>query len=97
MLKGIHHADMNTKDPLNVAQIYSTAAGLSLSTIGNRALNNGRFFKRLLAGHGCTVRNHNRMLQYLSDHWPANLAWPSEIPRPVPSADSPASRTGEAA
>ena len=28
--------------------------------------------------------------QWFSDHWPADLAWPSDIPRPPPLPDSPA-------
>ena len=31
-----------------------------------------------------------RIIQWFSDHWPADLAWPHDIPRPDPSPDSPA-------
>ena len=79
---------MHFDDLLALARIYSATTRLSLSTIGNHALNNGRFFQRLLQGEGCTVRNYNRVLQWFSDHWPEGLAWPQDIPRPEPSADS---------
>ena len=79
---------MHYEDILFIARSYSRAVGVSLSTIGNRALNNGRFFNRLSRGNGCTVRNYNRACQYLSDHWPEDLDWPPDIPRPEPSADA---------
>ena len=41
---------------------------------------------RLRRGHTITLRRVARVLQWFSDHWPADLEWPSDIPRPLPSA-----------
>ena len=46
--------------------------------------------RRLRAGADITSRRAERIIQWLSDHWPAALAWPSDIARPQPSPDTPA-------
>ena len=46
---------------------------------------NPYFFTRLHDGMGCTVKTYSRVLQWFSDHWPPDLAWPTSIPRPKPS------------
>lgn len=38
------------------------------------------------------MRRARKALQWFSDNWPLNLEWPSDIPRPVPTPDSPATR-----
>ncbi len=40
---------------------------------------------------------YNRVLQWFSDHWPGELPWPPDIPRPAPSPDSLAAAAGPAA
>ena len=42
-----------------------------------------------------TSRRAARITQWFSDHWPEDLAWPVDIPRPAPSPDSPAARPPE--
>lgn len=39
-----------------------------------------------------TLKRYGKVTQWFSDHWPVDLEWPSEILRPVPSADSPAAK-----
>ena len=56
-------------------------------TIGRLAAGSGDFYARLKNGHDLTTRRAASVVQYLSDHWPADLAWPSDIPRPLPSPD----------
>ena len=41
----------------------------------------GRFFKRVKEGR-VTIRRAERVCQWFSDHWPADLEWPAGIPRP---------------
>ena len=78
-----------------LAQCYAEARGIALSTLGRLAVGNSAILARIRTGH-TTVRTLKRFVQYLSDHWPADLEWPVEIPRPAPSEpESPA--THEAA
>ena len=65
-----------------LASTYAGHHNVSLSRIGFLAVNDGKFFTRIQAGKSCTVRTYNRTLQWLSDHWPADLPWPDDIPRP---------------
>ena len=76
---------------------YGAATGLTSRTVSTYAAGSGDFCDRLERGHDLTTRRAAKVTQWLSDNWPADLAWPPDIPRPLPSADSPASRTGEAA
>ena len=46
---------------------------------------NPSFFPQLTEGRTCTLRIYCRVIQWFSDNWPADLAWPSDIPRPAPT------------
>jgi len=70
---------------VQLAQTYSLRVHLSLSRIGFLAANDGKFFGRLANGKTCTLRTSDRVLQWFSNHWPVDLAWPPDIPRPLPS------------
>ena len=76
---------------VRLARIVADARGVSLWRIGHLAAGRGSFFVDIAAGQrSCTVSTYDRVLQWFSDHWPADLEWPSDIPRPDPSPDSPA-------
>ena len=66
-----------------------------MASLGTYLVRDAYFFNRLAQGR-VTIRRAERALQWLSDHWPADLDWPSGIPRPDPSAGAPNER-GEAA
>ena len=55
----------------------------SVHTIGRYAAGSGDFYSRLVDGHDLTTRRADRVTAWLSDHWPADLAWPADIPRPA--------------
>ena len=63
------------------------AAGCAPSTMSRRCGGSGDIYARLLAGRDITGRRAERIMQWLSDHWPADLEWPVDIPRPAPRAD----------
>lgn len=81
---------MYSETLLKLATAYSEARGLSLATVGTYAVNDGSFFKRLAEGR-VTIRRAEEAVRWLSDHWPADLDWSPEIPRP------PANRKQDAA
>ena len=70
-----------------LSQCYADHRRLSLSRVGFLAANDGKFFVRLKAGKTCTLRTTERVLQWFSDHWPEDLDWPTDTPRPRPSSD----------
>ena len=54
------------------------------------ASGSGATYARLAAGADITTRRAARIVQWLSDAWPASATWPTDIPRPAPPADRPA-------
>ena len=70
-------------------RLYAQNLGLSTSRVSFLVVGYGTFYKRLESGCSCTLKTYNRVLQWLSDHWPVDLAWPADILRPPPAEDSP--------
>ena len=78
-------ASNDIRNILTVAEHYAAKQGLSLSTVSLYAAGQGRLLDRLRDGWGITVRRRDRIMSWFSNHWPSDLAWPSDIPRPEPS------------
>lgn len=74
---------METLTLVRLAETYAGHHSLSLSTVSTYARNDGKFFDRLRSGAGCTLKTAAAVLQWFSDHWPEDLAWPQEIARPA--------------
>ena len=66
---------------------YARHTGRTVGTISLYATGSGATYARLAAGRDITTRRAARVVQWLSDHWPAGAEWPSDIPRPTPSPD----------
>ena len=77
---------------LTLADLFSAATGKAETTIAKHAAGQAYVFQRLRDGCSITARRYNRIVQWFSDHWPADLLWPADLPRPVPSLDSPAAQ-----
>lgn len=69
---------------------YAEATNVAPATVSLRSAASGGLYRRLRDGHSITVRRAERIIQWLSDHWPADLPWPDGIDRPSPSPESPA-------
>ena len=70
---------------VTLADGYARWRGVSLWRVGHLAANRGSFFVDLRDGRRhCQTNTYSRVLQWFSDHWPASLAWPGEVPRPAP-------------
>ena len=74
-----------TADLQVICGLYRNATGRSEARISDLACANPYLFKRLRASKGCTIATYNRVLAWFSDHWPASVQWPAEIPRPQPA------------
>lgn len=72
-------------DLLAVAQIYATAKGLKLSSLGNYVRGDSTYFIKLKRGKTrmvCEV--YDEIMQWLSDRWPEDVRWPPHVARPNP-------------
>ncbi len=69
---------------------FTAEAGMALGALSSRALDEGKALRQFMDGErSLTLPRAERLLQYLSDHWPASADWPEELPRPAPSPASP--------
>ena len=80
---------MSTDRLIRLAESYARHHRLALSTVGRLAGGHGHFFDRVANGR-VTFRRVDRSIQWFSDHWPAELGWPHELPRPEPTPGAPA-------
>lgn len=80
---------MSTDTLIRLAQLYTAHTGLTLSTVSSYSANDGKWLPRIESGEaGCTVRRLQRVTRWFSDNWPADLAWPRDIPRPSKSKEA---------
>lgn len=73
---------METLTLVRLAEAYAEHLQLTLSTVSTYARSDGKFFGRLKAGAGCTLKTASTVVQWFSDNWPEDLAWPKDIARP---------------
>ena len=76
---------METLTLVRLAEAYAEHCSLTLSTGSPYARNDGKFFDKLKAGAGGTLKTASAVVQWFSDNWPDDLAWPKDIVRPLPS------------
>jgi hypothetical protein len=76
---------MDTKMLVNLAEAYAAHRGLKLSTVATYAATDGKFFKSLSEGAGCTIRKAAVVVAWFDQAWPSDLQWPPQIPRPSKS------------
>jgi hypothetical protein len=76
---------MDPNHLLRLARLYGAhvkSPPLSLNRVGVRAGTHTRLFERIEAGRGCHSETFGRVLAWFDANWPADLAWPRDIPRP---------------
>lgn len=94
---------MDTQHLVRLAGIYAEARQITMASLGTYLVRDAYFFDRLGRGR-VTIRRAERALRRLADLWPADLDWPSDVPRPAPRAaaepgpgsGSPARKPGQA-
>ncbi len=80
---------MVTRDQiLSLAKAFSDHIDRSEATLSNRIVGHARLFSRLRAHKGCTLETAHTVHVWFSDNWPADLAWPRDIPRPPKSKEA---------
>jgi len=77
---------MNTDTLVRLTDLFADHVGLKRSTVSTYAANDGKLIDRLASGQAsCTIRRAEVVCQWFSDHWPADLTWPRDVPRPHPA------------
>ncbi len=67
---------------LKLAHAYADFKNLKLSTISTYSSNHGSFLSNLEKGSSLTVHRARKIIDWFSENWPADLAWPNDIERP---------------
>ena len=75
------------EDILRLADRYAAARRIATSTLARIATGSSTWLDRCATGR-VTVRSANAVVQWLSDHWPNELEWPTDIARPRSVSDS---------
>jgi hypothetical protein len=78
---------MTTEQLVRLAEIYGQHRSLTLKTVSTYAMGGGRYFDALKKGANITIRVADRLSIWFSDHWPSDLEWPTDIPRPEPKKE----------
>jgi len=61
---------------------WAVGRGVSVSTASRLLSGSGDTVDRMERGMSLTARRAAAIIQKASDHWPTDLEWPPEIPRP---------------
>jgi hypothetical protein len=76
-------------DLLFLTEALAAHRNWSMNTVSLRAAGKGTYLADLLAGKvGITLARRDRILQWFADHWPEDLEWPRDIPRPSKSKEA---------
>ena len=73
------------RDMLATCESFCERTGKKPSTVGTYAVNDGKFFDRLGGDAKFQFDTYQRVMQWFSDHWPSDAAWPEGIHRPAPN------------
>lgn len=67
---------------LTLATALAQHRKVSTARVATQCANHGAFFSRLKTGATCTVDRYLQIKQWFSDHWPADLLWPTGVDWP---------------
>lgn len=70
---------------LHLSDLYAGHEGVDDTTLSWRVFGDTKKLRAIRAGRDIQVRRCERAMQWLSDHWPADLEWPVRIFRPPPT------------
>lgn len=76
---------------VTLCELFAENTGRSISTVSRHATGSGETIARLRRGRNITTRRAENALRFLSEHWPASLVWPGDIPRPEQTGSATAS------
>ena len=73
-----------------LAELLAAHRDRSPSTVCRWASGDGALYARLRNGKAITTHRAARLVQWFSEHWPDDLAWPADVPRPATAEGLPA-------
>lgn len=70
---------------LVLVEAYCRAAGIAEATLSSRVFRDGKRLAQIREGADVGARRLEAAVRWLSENWPAEFDWPSEIERPAAS------------
>lgn len=68
---------------LRVSDVYCAETGIGRQRLSTLMLGAGHRLDTIAAGGDLKTRTCERAMQWLSDNWPADAAWPKGVDRPL--------------
>lgn len=66
---------------VTLAHAFSAATGVSVGAVSHRVFDDSKKIPAMEGGADITVRRYNMAVRWFSENWPADTAWPADIPR----------------
>lgn len=76
---------------IRIASTYAERAGVEMKTVSYRVFGDTKKLPAMMNGADITVSRFNDAVRWFSDNWPADLAWPVGVDRPVSGSGEPSS------
>lgn len=67
---------------LMLARRYAQRRNITLSSVSTYACGDGSIFEKLSQGKSITAVRARKVINWFSENWPADLAWPDGVERP---------------
>ena len=80
-----------------VFDTFVVHSGVAESTLSDRLLRSGTRFRHIRKSSDISTGTFERVVQWLSDHWPEGVEWPEDVERPQPTATADVAQAAEAA
>ena len=72
---------------ITLIRSFAEARGLSVSYASRLLTGSGDTVDRVAAGASITARRAETIVRRAAQNWPADRAWPADIPRPAPACE----------
>ena len=74
---------------ISLAERYGSALSVPASTVSSRVFDDSKKLTAIRdAGADLTLTRYSGALRWFSENWPADLAWPDDVPRPAPVSEA---------
>jgi hypothetical protein len=74
---------------LDLIETYGEANKISGSRVTTIAMGSGNVYRTLKEGGNITLNRVEDAVRWFSTNWPADLAWPADVPRPLAPVSEP--------
>ena len=67
---------------VRIADLYAASAGIGRKRLSTIVFNRGAKLDGIASGGDLVTGTFEKAMQWFSDHWPKDVAWPADVQRP---------------